>query len=85
MGLCLEFAICSAAEHADRSCSMAFVNTFTDSVLRTVYNTLGGAGRRRITMASFSPDICAALNWKQPNCKCIMCLVSKGILINHLM
>ncbi|KAL4082008.1 hypothetical protein V8B97DRAFT_1863407 [Scleroderma yunnanense] len=45
----------------------ACVNT----VLRTIRQTsmsLGGAfARRRIAFTSFSPQVCAALNWKQPN------------------
>ena len=47
------------------------VNTFVDAVLAVVYaNTLTRDGRlRRILFSSFSPAACAALNWKQPNCK----------------
>jgi len=44
------------------------LNTFVDVVLRTVYHhTSPGQPRRRIVFGSFNPDICAALNWKQPN------------------
>ncbi|TFY59123.1 hypothetical protein EVJ58_g5976 [Rhodofomes roseus] len=47
------------------------LNDVTDSLLRTVYDTTtapeGTAGRRPVVFTSFSPDACAALNWKQPN------------------
>lgn len=49
------------------------INACVDSVLRTIYqkrpDSSGNGGRRRIVFTSFSPDVCAALNWKQPNCK----------------
>jgi CDK inhibitor PHO81 len=28
--------------------------------------------RRKIVFTSFSPNVCTALNWKQPNCKFIL-------------
>lgn len=44
-----------------------------DNILRTIRQTspsLGGAlARRRIAFTSFSPQVCTALNWKQPNCE----------------
>ncbi|KAJ7047678.1 cyclin-dependent protein kinase inhibitor [Mycena alexandri] len=47
------------------------LNNFVDSVLRTIYNTSGSVqgplARRRIVFTSFSPDVCSAINWKQPN------------------
>ncbi|KAJ7688424.1 cyclin-dependent protein kinase inhibitor [Mycena rosella] len=47
------------------------LNTFVDSVLRTIYHTTGSLdrplARRRIVFTSFSPDVCSAVNWKQPN------------------
>ncbi|KAI0375722.1 hypothetical protein BV20DRAFT_976261 [Pilatotrama ljubarskyi] len=45
-------------------------NDVVNSVLRTVYDTSsleGQMGRRPVVFTSFAPDICAALNWKQPN------------------
>ncbi|KAH7931358.1 hypothetical protein BV22DRAFT_12436 [Leucogyrophana mollusca] len=54
------------------------LNQCTDAVLRTLHHTsasLGGPyARRRIAFTSFSPRVCAALNWKQPNCNYI-CLI----------
>ncbi|CAK5276058.1 unnamed protein product [Mycena citricolor] len=41
------------------------LNDFVDSVLRTTYHN--PASRRRYVFTSFSPDVCAAVNWKQPN------------------
>jgi len=49
------------------------LNRFVDSVLQTIYHastTSGGPpARRKIIFTSFYPDICVALNWKQPNCE----------------
>ena len=49
------------------------INAGVDSILRTIYqkrpDPSGNGGRRRIVFTSFSPDVCSALNWKQPNCK----------------
>jgi len=56
------------------------LNAFIDSILRTVYHhasappptttTPDGHGvRRPIIFTSSSPDACAAVNWKQPNCQ----------------
>ena len=48
------------------------LNLSVNAVFRTIRQTsssLGGAfARRRVTFTSFSPRVCAALNWKQPNC-----------------
>ncbi|CCM04807.1 uncharacterized protein FIBRA_07000 [Fibroporia radiculosa] len=47
------------------------LNDVTNAVLRTVYDTSnhagGSSGRRSVVFTSFSPDVCSALNWKQPN------------------
>lgn len=47
------------------------LNSFVDSVLRTIYETSGSLdrplARRRIVFTSSSPDVCSAVNWKQPN------------------
>ena len=48
---------------------MLTLNDFVDSVLKVVYKHLPFQPRRRIVFGSFNPDICAALNWKQPNCE----------------
>lgn len=48
------------------------LNLSVNAVFRTIRQTsssLGGAfARRRIAFTSFSHRVCAALNWKQPNC-----------------
>lgn len=46
------------------------LNAYADSVLRTIYGVsaaIGTESRRKVAFSSFSPDVCAALNWKQPN------------------
>lgn len=47
------------------------LNDVVDAVLRTIYDTTmqeGAPARRNVVFTSFSPDVCSALNWKQPNC-----------------
>jgi len=47
------------------------LNEFVDAVLRNIYHASTSLDapyyRRRIVFVSFSPDVCSALNWKQPN------------------
>ncbi|KAG9127853.1 hypothetical protein FRC07_008299 [Ceratobasidium sp. 392] len=50
------------------------LNTVVDSVLRTVYASVypdqredSPLSKRKLVLTSFSPSICTALNWKQPN------------------
>ena len=40
------------------------INEFVDAVLQIVYEYT-----KNIIFSSFNPNICMALNWKQPNCK----------------
>ncbi|ESK93719.1 cyclin-dependent protein kinase inhibitor [Moniliophthora roreri MCA 2997] len=73
MGVCLEVVYPTQTVKEVLSLSRRQdLNQVVDSVLRTMYQTsvsLGGQNlaRRRIVFTSFSPDVCAALNWKQPN------------------
>lgn len=51
------------------------INNFVDAILKDVFNhariTRGQTPdfMRSICFTSYNPDICTALNWKQPNCK----------------
>ncbi|KAF8916800.1 hypothetical protein CPB85DRAFT_252669 [Mucidula mucida] len=70
VGVCLELAYPPASIRERHCLSRPKLNTFLDSVLRTIYQTRTSDGpvtRRRIVFTSFSPDVCAAINWKQPN------------------
>jgi hypothetical protein len=81
MGLCLELAypITSYSESRDSMDSAPLrhqlpLNSFIDSILRTVYHASAPppdphGARRQIIFTSSSPDACAAVNWKQPNCQ----------------
>lgn len=68
LGLTLELAL-SPSQPIKRHLDL---NLSVNAVFRTIKQTstsLGGAfARRRIAFTSFSPQVCAALNWKQPNC-----------------
>jgi CDK inhibitor PHO81 len=80
MALCLELAypITNSSSSSSRD-SAPFrhrlpLNSFIDSILRTVYHASapppeGHGIRRQIIFTSSSPDACAAVNWKQPNCQ----------------
>lgn len=47
------------------------LNSYVDAVLRTIYGVSAGIGTadlsRKVAFLSFAPDVCAAVNWKQPN------------------
>lgn len=74
-GICFELAYPSSKIRQTRPLKHQLdLNCFVDAVLRTIYHTsaaLGGSAssRRRIIFTSFCPDVCSALNWKQPNCE----------------
>jgi CDK inhibitor PHO81 len=80
----LAYPITSCSESRDDSMDSAPfrhqlpLNSFIDSILRTVYHASAPApppptdphgARRQIIFTSSSPDACAAVNWKQPNCQ----------------
>jgi CDK inhibitor PHO81 len=85
LGLSIELAYPSAALRAQLYLSRSHdLNTFVDAVLSTVYSSLAELTsskerqsigrepqRRKLVFSSFAPDVCAALNWKQPNCMCL--------------
>ncbi|KAJ7068001.1 hypothetical protein C8F01DRAFT_585539 [Mycena amicta] len=64
LGICLELAYPQRSVRAQTAGYRLQLNAFVDSVLRTIYGPLP---RRRIVFTSFSPDVCSAMNWKQPN------------------
>ncbi|KAG8931748.1 ubiquitin-protein ligase peroxin 12 [Tulasnella sp. 418] len=50
------------------------LNVYTDQVLQTIYNSRSKSsnqrtndGRRKIVFSSYEPNVCIAINWKQPN------------------
>ncbi|KAG6866498.1 hypothetical protein C0991_003042 [Blastosporella zonata] len=70
--ICLELAYPSRSTRG--RCSLGHLlnlNEFVDSVLRNIYHASASLdapyARRKIAFASFSPDVCSVLNWKQPN------------------
>ncbi|KAL0949128.1 hypothetical protein HGRIS_009212 [Hohenbuehelia grisea] len=71
IGMSLELAYPSNKTLASFGASHALnLNKFVDSILRTIYQAstwTAGSARRKIAFSSFSPDVCSALNWKQPN------------------
>ncbi|CDO68721.1 hypothetical protein BN946_scf184652.g48 [Trametes cinnabarina] len=70
-GICIEIAYAPLRVRRRHSLRHQLdLNDVANSVLRTVYDTLsleGQMARRPVVFTSFAPDICAALNWKQPN------------------
>ncbi|KAJ6516210.1 cyclin-dependent protein kinase inhibitor [Mycena sanguinolenta] len=69
LGVSLELAYPQRGVRAQSLGYPLQLNSFVDSVLRSIYSISGSVQgtRRRIVFTSFSPDVCAALNWKQPN------------------
>ncbi|KAI0755453.1 cyclin-dependent protein kinase inhibitor [Irpex lacteus] len=71
LGICLELAYPSTSIQERHSIRHQVpLNDVVDAVLRTIYDITsleGHVGRRNVVFTSFSPDICSALNWKQPN------------------
>lgn len=55
--------------------SLADVNSFADAILTEVFDHARSAREqnpdfmRSVVFTSYNPNICTALNWKQPNCK----------------
>ncbi|KAI0750892.1 cyclin-dependent protein kinase inhibitor [Daedaleopsis nitida] len=70
-GICVELAYAPLRVRRRHSLRHQLdLNDVVNSVLRTVYDTSaleGHIGRRPVVFTSFAPDVCAALNWKQPN------------------
>ncbi|TCD67694.1 hypothetical protein EIP91_012060 [Steccherinum ochraceum] len=69
VGICLEIAYPPTSIRQRRSLRHQLdLNVMVDAVLRTIYTQdPTHSGRRNVVFTSFSPDVCAALNWKQPN------------------
>ena len=83
------FDLAYASEEASQSLALRKIdlNAFVDSVLQTIFDASGllepPFSRRKIAFTSFSPDVCSALNWKQPNCKLFFetCAIKNNLLI----
>lgn len=64
-----------AEEQSLSMSSLADINTFADSILTVVFDHARASREknpdfmRSIVFSSYNPNICIALNWKQPNCK----------------
>ncbi|KAJ7228963.1 cyclin-dependent protein kinase inhibitor [Mycena pura] len=71
LGVSLELAYPQRSVRAQSAGYRLQLNPFVDSVLRIIYHTSGSVHgplpRRKIVFTSFSPDVCSAVNWKQPN------------------
>jgi CDK inhibitor PHO81 len=45
------------------------LNSYIESILLVIYRAASTQSRRQVSFLSFSPSVCTALNWKQPNCE----------------
>ncbi|PLB34018.1 putative cyclin dependent kinase inhibitor Pho81 [Aspergillus candidus] len=69
----------SAEERALNMTSLADVNSFADAILTDVFDHARVARdqnpdfMRSIVFTSYNPNICIALNWKQPNYPILLC------------
>ncbi|KAG8834570.1 ubiquitin-protein ligase peroxin 12 [Serendipita sp. 399] len=43
------------------------LNSYVESILMVIYRAASTQSRRKLCFLSFSPSVCTALNWKQPN------------------
>lgn len=63
------------------------INLVIDNVLKVVFQharqlrEVTDSPQRNFVFSSYNADICTALNWKQPNCKCQQSLVREHTLI----
>ncbi|RAL16550.1 putative cyclin dependent kinase inhibitor Pho81 [Aspergillus homomorphus CBS 101889] len=66
-------------EHASHMTSLPDVNTFADAILTEVFDHARIARdqnpdtMRSVVFTSYNPNICIALNWKQPNYPVLLC------------
>jgi CDK inhibitor PHO81 len=74
--------------------SLADVNSFADAILTVVFHHARVSRdknpdfMRSMVFTSYNPNICTALNWKQPNCRLLNSLVvfhSNVIIANSLL
>ena len=82
----IEVVYPSVAEEERMSLSPTLdINTCADTILEEVFSHARAVKEhnpdfmRSVVFTSYNPDICTALNWKQPNCKflvsyCVSCL-----------
>ncbi|KAJ5099239.1 hypothetical protein N7532_006240 [Penicillium argentinense] len=69
----------AAEEKALEMTSLTDVNTFADSILTDVFDHARVAREknpdfmRSVVFTSYNPNICTALNWKQPNYPVLLC------------
>jgi CDK inhibitor PHO81 len=69
--------------------SLADMNSFADSILTVVFDHARASRERSpdfmrsIVFTSYNPNICTALNWKQPNCEFSIVLITlpRSILV----
>ncbi|KAL7751046.1 phosphate system positive regulatory protein pho81 [Sorochytrium milnesiophthora] len=71
VGILLEIKYPSAAETSALHLKPSVdINTAVDLILKTVYDhvqLLPGKQQRSLVFSSFNPNVCTAVNWKQPN------------------
>ncbi|KAF2471964.1 GDPD-domain-containing protein [Lindgomyces ingoldianus] len=60
----MKYPMLHESEEHDMDQYAVELNSFVDTVLKTVYNL---AGKRNIIFSSFNPDICLMLSFKQPS------------------
>lgn len=77
MNLELKYPTLSEKAHY-RLTNSAEVNKFVDTILQTVYDSSSATHHRSFMISSFNPVICSAVNWKQPNCKCLLMICRTG-------
>lgn len=74
----LNLHICYPTRSQEEACNLGptpNINMVADSVLKVVFEhtrhlrETTGSPLRNFVFSSYNPDVCTALNWKQPNCR----------------
>lgn len=75
----VEIHVCFPTRAEEEACQLGptqNINMVVDNVLKVVFDharhlrELKDGPQRSFVFSSYNPDVCTALNWKQPNCKC---------------
>jgi CDK inhibitor PHO81 len=77
----LEIHLCYPTRHEEEALLLGpthNINVVVEGVLKVVFDharhlrEVRDSPQRNFVFSSYNPGVCTALNWKQPNCKCIL-------------
>lgn len=89
----LELHVCYPTRHVEEKLQLGptqNINFVADAVLMVVFNHARNLREakdnplRNFVFSSYNADVCAALNWKQPNCKFLTATLSNRFSFTHV-